>query len=135
MKEYMAKKSVGFYISLIAAILSLVGIFLFGGVTYKNSIVYVFLIAAVVLEVLMIVLSGMKGNMPIFNCLPIVNAVLMASAAVWGVSLMVNQIGYVIAGLDEMSTIMGLIYFEVAAAAGMLLNIVASFLSQGKKES
>lgn len=134
MKEYLAKKSIGFYISLIAAVLSLAAVFLFGGVTYRNSIVYVFLIAAIVLEVLVLILSGMKGNLPVFNCLPIINAILTASAAVWGVSLMVNQIGYVIAGLDEMSTLMGLVYYEAAAVAGMLLNIIASFLSQGKKE-
>lgn len=135
MKEYMAKKSIGFYFSLIAAVISLVAVFLFGGVTYKDSIVYVFLIAAVVVEALVLVLSGMKGNLPLLDWAPIINAALMASAAVWGVSLMVNQIGYVIAGLDEMSTIMGLIYFEVAAVAGMLLNIIASFMRQGKQEA
>ena len=56
------------------------------------------------------------------------NAALMASAAVWSASVMVNQIGYVISGLDGMDTIISFIIFCSLAVVGMILNIVASFL-------
>ena len=41
---------------------------------------------------------------------------------------MVNQIGYVISGLDGMDTIISFIIFCSLAVVGMILNIVASFL-------
>ena len=65
--------------------------------------------------------------------IPVVNAALMASAAVWGASVMVNQIGYVISGLDGMDTIMSFIIFCSLAVVGMIINIVASFLPVAKE--
>ena len=41
---------------------------------------------------------------------------------------MVNQIGYVVSGLDGVETIQSFIIFCVICVLGMLLNIVASFL-------
>ena len=46
---------------------------------------------------------------------------------------MVNQIGYVISGLDGMDTIMSFIIFCSLAVVGMLVNIVASFLPIAKE--
>ena len=57
---------------------------------------------------------------------------LAAAAAVWGAELMVNQIGYVIAGLDEMGTIMSFIYYEVVMVVTLLVCIICSFLKQTK---
>ena len=57
----------------------------------------------------------------------------MASAAVWSASVMVNQIGYVISGLDGMDTIISFIIFCSLAVVGMILNIVASFLPVAKE--
>lgn len=48
---------------------------------------------------------------------------------------MVNQIGYVISGLDGMDTIMSFIIFCSLAVVGMILNIVASFLPVARKLS
>ena len=62
----------------------------------------------------------------------LLDAVLMASAAVWSANLMVNQIGYVISGLDGIDTIMSFIVFCALAVISMLLNIIASFLPMAK---
>lgn len=130
MKE---KKAKGFYLSMAGAVISLLCVFVYGMVMYRMTPVYLMLAAAVVLGIIGFLLYGKFGNRAVFALLPIINAALMASAAVWGVSLMVNQIGYVISGLDGMDTIMGLIYFEIAAVISMLLNIVASFLPMAKE--
>ena len=57
----------------------------------------------------------------------VILSALLASAAVWGTQLMVNQLGYVYAGLDGVDTIMPWIYFMVCTVCGMLLSIFASF--------
>ncbi|MCF0134683.1 MAG: hypothetical protein HUJ72_12520 [Blautia sp.] len=124
----MKGKTAGFYMTIVAALLSVVGAILYGSVMYKLNMVYGFLIAAIVLGVLAFLL----GKTSVVNLIPVVNAVLMASAGVWAASLMVNQIGYVVAGLDGFNTIQSFVIFEVVAVLAMLLNIIASFLPMKK---
>lgn len=119
-------KAIGLYFTLLAGIVAVVDAVLYRNVMYRFQPVYYILIAAIVLACLAFMLAG---SLPVIaNLVPIVNAALMASAFVWGTSLMVNQIGYVYAGLDGMDTIQSFIIFGVLALVGMLLNIIASFL-------
>ena len=122
------KKSIGLYLTLVAGIIAIVEA---GKVMYTFQPVYYFLAAAIVLAVLSFVLVGF--NKVVTGFIPVVNAALMASAAVWSASVMVNQIGYVISGLDGMDTIMSFIIFCSLAVVGMLVNIVASFLPVAKE--
>ncbi len=132
MKDFMAKKSAGFYFTIVATILFIVGTVMYTSVMYTNTVVFVMLALAIIWEVLVIVLSGKFGDKAFFNWTPVIGAVLAAAAAVWGAELMVNQIGYVIAGLDEMGTIMSFIYYEVAMVVTLLVCIICSFLKQTK---
>ena len=124
------KKSIGLYLTLVAGIIAIVEAVYYGKVMYTFQPVYYFL-AAIVLAVLSFVLVGF--NKVITGFIPVVNAALMASAAVWSASVMVNQIGYVISGLDGMDTIMSFIIFCSLAVVGMIINIVASFLPVAKE--
>ena len=119
------KKAMGYYLTIAAAVLAIVGALLYGSVMYKLTLVYCFLAAAIVLGVVTAVFAGKNK---LVNIIPIINGALMASAAVWSASLMVNQIGYVVSGLDGVETIQSFIIFCVICVLGMLLNIVASFL-------
>lgn len=132
MKDFMAKKSAGFYFTIVATILFIVGTVMYTSVMYTNTVVFVMLALAIIWEVLVIVLSGKFGDKAFFNWTPVIGAVLAAAAAVWGAELMVNQIGYVVAGLDEMSTIMSFIYYEVVMVVTLLVCIICSFLKQTK---
>ena len=118
---------IGFYFLAIATVLAIVACVLYGSVMYKLPAVYGFLGAAIALGCLAVVLSLAMGGKGIFSVVPVINAALMGSAAVWSASLMVNQIGYVVAGLDGMETISGFITFCVLCVIAMLLNIIASF--------
>jgi hypothetical protein len=119
------KKAMGYYLTIAAAVLAIVGALLYGSVMYKLTLVYGFLAAAIVLGVVAAVFAGKHK---LVNIIPIINGALMASAAVWSASLMVNQIGYVVSGLDGVETIQSFIIFCVICVIGMILNIVASFL-------
>ena len=113
------KKSIGLYLTLVAGIIAIVEAVYYGKVMYTFQPVYYFLAAAIVLAVLSFVLVGF--NKVITGFIPVVNAV------------MVNQIGYVISGLDGMDTIISFIIFCSLAVVGMILNIVASFLPVAKE--
>ena len=123
------KKAGGFYLTVTAAVLALVGVILYGSVMYRMNAVYILLAAAIVFGILVFVLTG---RTELVNLIPVINAVLMASAAVWSANLMVNQIGYVISGLDGIDTIMSFIVFCALTVIAMLLNIIASFLPMAK---
>lgn len=124
------KLTVGFYFTIIAAVLSAIGIFLYRSVMYTQAKVSYFLIGAAVLGAIALIGSIAVGHKSIFSAVPVINAGLTALAAVFGTELMVNQIGYVVAGLDGMDTINGWIYFTVICAVAMLMNIIASFMTQ-----
>lgn len=126
----MKDKAMGFYFTLFAAVLAIIGLILYPNVMYKLPVVYVFCIAAIVLTIMVLAGEFTGKRVPASDYLPVINAALMACAAVWAVYLMVNQIGYVIAELDDKSTIMGLVYFEVVVIVAMFVNIVGAFLKQ-----
>lgn len=125
----MANKAVGFYLTAAAAVLTLAGIVVYGTVMYKFTPVYILLAAAVVAEIVSVVMK----KQVFCEVIPIINAVLTASAAVWSAMVMVNQIGYVIASLDPISTITTYIVYLAVAIAAMLFNIIAAFMNQEKE--
>lgn len=111
--------------ALIAAVLALVAALVYRGVLYRYQPVYYLLIAAAVLAAARFFLAK---SFPVFaSYLPICAAALFASAFVWGTSLMVNQLGYVYAGLDPVSTVVSWIWFAALCLIGMILSIVAAF--------
>lgn len=120
------KRGFSVFLTLIAGVLAVVAAVLYRSVPYRFQPVYVMLICAAAVAGLHYLLAGFLPR--IASYLPICMAALLASAAVWGTQLMVNQLGYVYAGLDPLSTIMTWIYFVGFTAVGMLLCIVAAFM-------
>ena len=124
------KLGIASVLALVTAVLAVVAAFLYKSVMYQYQPVYTMLYAAAIVAVLGFVIATKVPR--IAGYVPIILAVLMASAAIWGTQLMVNQLGYVVAGLDGVETIITYIYFVFFAAAGMLISIVASFLKMAK---
>ena len=125
------KRGLAPVLACLAGILAIAGVVLYQNVMYKLPVVNILLVAAAVVAVIAFLLAGRLPKLS--GYLPICIAALLASAAVWGANLMVNQIGYVVAGLDGMDTIQPWITFEVVTVVGMLASIVASFLPMAKK--
>ncbi len=123
-----ANKSGSFYLTGLAAILTLVALIVYNSVMYTYTLIYVLLVAALVLEVLPLFL-----NIPFLTgAAPVANAVLNGAAGMGSAVVMVNQIAYVVTGLDQMSTIVSYIVFASVAIVTMLVNIVAAFLKWEK---
>jgi len=100
---------------------------------YKLPVVFVFLAAAIVLTLVAFYFKKSSKESPVIGLLPWINAVLNAGALVAAVYLMVNQIGYVIAKLDSINTIMAFIIFEAVMLVAVIVNIIASFFPMGKQ--
>ena len=79
----MKNKTIGFYMTLIAAILSIVACVLYGSVMYTLPVVYVFCVIAAVLAVVVIIFSVFKPGREAYDFLSFVYFLLMVSAAVW----------------------------------------------------
>ena len=124
------KRGFSVFLTLVAGILAIVAAFLYKSVPYRFQPVYIMLICAAVIAALHYVLSGFTPRFAAY--FPICMSALLASAAVWGTQLMVNQIGYVVAGLDGVNTIMPWIYFLAVTIVAMLASIIASFLPMAK---
>ncbi len=124
----MKNKGIGFYFTLLGCLAALIAMILYSGAMYKTTPVYVLLVLVIVLEVVGILVN----KKPVNNWLPVLNAALIAFAVAHSFSVMVNQIGYVYAGLDTIDTLTGFITFAVVGIVGMILYIIAGFLPQTK---
>lgn len=120
------KKKLGLYLVLIAGILSLAGCIAYTQVMYKLPAVFVLLILLAAVAVV----DFVKDIELLNKIAPVITAFLASSAVIWAVNPMVNQIGYVVSGLDEIGTIIALIISGVFMALAMIASIVAAFMKQ-----
>lgn len=134
MKEYLANKTIGFYITVVATVLAIVSLVLYASTTGALSLVYGLICAAIVVEVLLIVLSKVMGNKPMLNLASSVCAVLLGYAFVTSFNPQLDAIGYVVSGLYTFDQIRTFVIFAVFLAVTFLLYIVASFMDLGKQK-
>ncbi|MBQ9361117.1 MAG: hypothetical protein IJT96_08790 [Lachnospiraceae bacterium] len=125
----MKNRAFGFYLTLVACVLALIDIILYTRVMYKMVSVFVLLIVIILIEVCALALNNKYLN----DWLPVIQAALLGFTAARSFYVMVNQIGYVIAGLDTMDTIQPLIVFVAVALIAMLICILSAFLRQQKE--
>lgn len=133
MKNYFAKKTFGFYLSLIAAVLAAVSVALYASASNQIALVSRLIWAAIGVEALLIVLSAALGNKALLNLTTVFCAVLMGTALAQSFSSQLDALGYVVSGLYTMDQIMPFVRFAAVAAVSFLLFIVCSFLDMGKE--
>lgn len=127
------KRTVGFYLGAVAAVLGIVSVVLNHTVANSTGTAAAFLIAAAALEILAFAASLATGARPVYNLIPIVTSALFAAALVMSFAPQMNQLGNVVAGLDDPSSLQSFFIFVGVAAAGLLVSIVSSFT--GRAES
>ncbi len=124
----MKNKSVGFYLTLAAAVLMLIGLPFYAQSAYAISTVYIMTAIVAVAVVGMFLTKG-----EIANGLCIAGTVAAAAAVIFSFSTQLDAIGYVLSGLFTFSQIQGFVVFAVLAIVGWLLLIIASFTGVTKK--
>lgn len=128
----MKNKALGFYLAAAVAVLSLVGVVVYGSVLVQDSIVTVLMIAAVVLAAATAVLGKLIDNNWIVALIPVVNSAVITLAIGAAFLPMVDQIAYVVTALDPFSTISALVIFAVIAVVALVANVVSCFVSHEK---
>ncbi|MBO5622358.1 MAG: hypothetical protein J5959_12100 [Butyrivibrio sp.] len=124
-------KKRGAFFTIIAGALALAACVVYIGVMYKLPIVFILLIAAAAVSA-----AAFVGKAKVVTTLaPAVIAFLSATSVIWAVNPMVNQLGYVVSGLDDISTVIALIISGALMVASMVVAIVSSFMPQNETEA
>lgn len=124
-------KTKGFYLSVIAAVLSLAGIVVYRNVTYTNSAVYFVLSIVVIIEALMVGLTTVKGIRAEYNIFMIINTVLTMLGAGLSVASMINEVANTFAGLNEWNVLYAYFLYIALTFLGWLLFLVVTFTGIG----
>lgn len=134
MKDYLANKTVGFYVTVVATILAIIGVAIYASASGALAMVFGLVVAAIVIEVVLIVVSGVIGNKPFLNLVSSINAILLGYAIVTSFNSQVDSLGMVVSGLYSIEQVKSFLIFVGFAAVAMVLYIVASFMTLGKRE-
>ena len=125
----MKNKTIGSYLAAAATVLSLVAVIFYGSVLVKDSTATVLMAAAAVLALGCTLLGKFLDSNPIASVLPILVPVLITFAIGVGIQPMVDQLGFVAAGLDPYSTISALVNFIVCAGIALVVSLISCFVS------
>lgn len=127
------KRNTGFYIAVIAAVVGIVSIIMYGSSLNKSQNTYIFLIAAAVVACAAALLS--KKSPGICNWGGAAAAALAAVGIGYSITVMADAIGYVISGLYSFDTLQGWIRFMIAAGISWLLYIIAGFTGMAREDA
>jgi hypothetical protein len=127
------KKTFGFYLSALSAVLSLVCVFLYGSVLSTNAMVRPLLVVSAVLSVIVLALTATKGAVPGGNLLPVASAALCMGAVAVSFGPMASTVVYVFMGMSPMSSAQGYLVFAGVGCAAWLLSVIAAFQGIAKK--
>ena len=127
-----AKKTFGFYLTVITTILSLISLVLYKGALMKASLTNTLLILAIVAGVCAVILAITVGK-EISILVGAVHAVLLMAAIAVSIAPMVNEIGLVFAGLNPKTNLSGFKTFAIVAGITWLLSVMASFIGLTKE--
>ena len=123
----MSKKTFGFYLSALSAVLALVGVILYGNVLFTDAMVRPLLIVSVALSVLILAIIAAKGKLPGGNLLPVVNAALCMGAVGLSIGPMANTVVFAFMGMSPMSSASGYLVFAGVGLAAWLFSVIAAF--------
>ena len=126
------KRTIGFYITVLAAIAAVAGLVCYNTVQNKLSIVTALTAAAIVVVAAAIILSMTMGFKNWMNLTAMAGALLMAGALVESFTTQLDALGYLVAGLYTLDQVIGFLRFAALAAVALLLFIIASFMDFGK---
>ncbi len=126
------KRTIGFYITVLAAIAAVAGLVCYNTAQNKLSIVTALTAAAIVVVAAAIILSMTMGFKNWMNLTAMAGALLMAGALVESFTTQLDALGYLVAGLYTLDQVIGFLRFAALAAVALLLFIIASFMDFGK---
>lgn len=132
MNEYLSKKTLGFYLTAAAALLSVIGLIFYRSAMAGVSGVFTLVMIAVAVEIIMVIATAVIGNKKILELSSSICAVVMAGALIMSFIPQVDNLGYLVSGLYSFSDMKSFILYAVFALAALICYIAASFMDQSK---
>lgn len=123
----MTKKTIGFYLTALSAVLAVAGAVLYGSVLSTNAMVRPLLIISAVLSVIVLAWTAVKGELPGGNMLPVISAALCMGAVAASFGPMASTVVFVFMGMSPMSSAQGYLVFAAVGLAAWLFSVVAAF--------
>lgn len=133
MNTYFAKKTVGFYFTVAATVLAVIGLVFYQGYAGVKAETTWLIVVAIAVEVLLIAVSGAMGNKPIFDFAPSLSAILLVGGVMVALPPMIDGFGYLVSGLFTFDDMRGAIFFLGFSIAALLFYLIPSFMSVGKE--
>ena len=134
MKEYLAKKSVGFYLTVIAAIAAVIGVINYISASGATASVMILTAAAVIVEILMIIGLAVLKSRFILNLFPAACAILMSAAVAFSFNTQVDGLGFLISGMYSFDDMKNFLLFAGFGVLAAVLYIISSFMDMEKKD-
>ena len=128
----MKNKTIGFYLLIVAAVLSVVGVFFYSGAEVTSFPIIVMVVVSAVVAVAAAVLAAAKPGLKFLNLTATVCAVLLAWALVQSVTSQLDPLGWWVSGLYTLDQVMGFLVFAALSGAAILLYLVTSFVNLEK---
>ena len=121
------KKGFGFICAIISAVLAAAALVMYGGSYTTNQTTYMWLGIALAVDVLAILLAVVVKKGEWINWLPAIGAVVTMWGLLQSVNIMLDAVGYVVAGLYVFSDIKGWVIFMVLAVLAFLFDVIGGF--------
>ena len=131
--SYLKKQSAAFYMMIVAAILTLVGVIMYQSASVTVQTVTTLSIVIVALTVVMAVLAGLKKELKVLNLCATVLAGLSALTLILSVNSQLDPLGWWFSGLYSFEQVRGYIIFAALLVVALLLYIIASFIDLRRK--
>ena len=128
----MTKKTIGFYFSAVSAVLALVSVILYGNVFAASSSVRPMLIVSIVVSVLVLALTAVKGKFPGGNLLPVLSAVLVMGGVASSFGPMANTVVFEALGMYTTTYSQSYFVFVGVGAAAWITSVIAAFAGIAK---
>ena len=128
----MKNKTVGFYLLIVAAVLSVVGVFFYNSAEVTSFPSIVMVIISAVVAIAAAALAAAKPGLKFLNLAATVCAVLLAWALIQSVSSQLDPLGWWVSGLYTFDQVMGFLVFAALSGAAILLYLITSFVNLEK---
>lgn len=128
----MKNKTIGFYLLIVAAVLSVVSVFFYIGAEVTSTPIIVMVVISAVLAVAAAALAAVKPGLKLLDLAATVCAVLLAWALVQSVSSQLDPLGWWVSGLYTLSQVLGFLVFAGLSVLAIILYLIASFTNLEK---
>lgn len=133
MKQYWEKKTVAFYLTVAATVLTVLGLLFYldsrGSVAAASAL----LVASILAEVVLFVGTLVFGNKPAFELTVPCSALLLVGGIMVSLPNQIDAFGFLVSGLYTFAEMRNAVFYLAASAVALVLYLISSFMCLSKE--